>query len=112
MRAAQEFTTKSLHANFRLSRAGEELGLFLVQDGSIVAVDSVRFGIQEPDVSWGRRLSAPEEGNIFFYRVCIFFPVKFVIYYLSFIICIFGLKDFNLSILDKLQSRRVYMILI
>ncbi|MFT5090662.1 MAG: hypothetical protein ACI8PG_005043 [Planctomycetota bacterium] len=49
-----EFRTKSLHANFKLSSAGEELGLFRLENADTVAVDTLRFGRQAADVSRGR----------------------------------------------------------
>jgi hypothetical protein len=46
------FTTKYFHLNFKLSRAGENIFLF-APDGSLV--DSVSFGLQQRDVSMGRK---------------------------------------------------------
>jgi hypothetical protein len=40
-----------LHADFRLSNAGEFL---MLSDGSGYVLDSLRFGPQLPDISWGR----------------------------------------------------------
>ncbi len=60
-----EFVTKSLHANFKLSSAGEELGLFYVAGGDTVAVDSLRFGRQAADVAWGHRADAPDQWAYF-----------------------------------------------
>jgi len=52
-----------LHANFRLSAGGEEIGLFAV-DG-VTLIDSIVFGEQSADVSFGRYPDA-EEGLRFF----------------------------------------------
>ncbi|MFC2084309.1 lamin tail domain-containing protein [Bacteroidota bacterium] len=46
------FTTKYYHLNFKLSRAGEEIALY-APDTSLV--DSLSFGLQLRDVSWGRQ---------------------------------------------------------
>ncbi|MFC1550283.1 lamin tail domain-containing protein [Candidatus Neomarinimicrobiota bacterium] len=46
------FTTTSYHLNFRLSRGGEELGLVNPDE---VIIDAVEFGLQIPDVSFGRK---------------------------------------------------------
>ncbi len=45
------------HAPFRLSAAGEEVGLFRLQGGSIpyALLDSVSFGAQGPDTSFARQ---------------------------------------------------------
>ena len=43
-----------LHANFKLDKDGEEIGLFDTDAWSNVLVDSVVFGAQLPDVSLGR----------------------------------------------------------
>ena len=56
-----EFVTKGLHANFKLSSTGEELGLFHLAGTDTVAVDSLRFGRQSDDVSWGRRADTATE---------------------------------------------------
>ena len=50
--ADNDITDSGLHANFKLSAGGEEIGLFDV-DGSTL-VDSVVFGQQTADVSYGR----------------------------------------------------------
>jgi len=44
-----------LHANFKLNRDGEEIGLFADDAHSNVPLDSVVFGPQREDVSYGRR---------------------------------------------------------
>ncbi|KAA3617497.1 MAG: T9SS C-terminal target domain-containing protein [Calditrichaeota bacterium] len=55
------FTTKYYHLNFKLSRAGEQIGLF-DQAGSVV--DSISFGLQLRDVSMGRY---PDGADDWFY---------------------------------------------
>jgi hypothetical protein len=50
--ADKDVTDSGLHANFSLSAAGEELGLF-GKDG-VTLIDSVEFGQQMTDVSYGR----------------------------------------------------------
>jgi hypothetical protein len=52
------------HTNFKLSKEGESLGLFH-RDGA-TAVDTVEFGIQEEDVSYGR-CWAQEDGWEYLY---------------------------------------------
>ena len=44
-----------LHAGFRLNRDGEEIGLFADDAHGHVPLDSVTFGVQQEDVSYGRR---------------------------------------------------------
>jgi len=44
-----------LHANFRLNRDGEEIGLFDSEGHGLVSLDWVAFGQQQDDVSYGRR---------------------------------------------------------
>jgi CotH protein/lamin tail-like protein/dockerin type I repeat protein len=43
-----------LHASFKLDRDGDAVGLFQEKDGLVRAVDFIRFGRQQPDMSWGR----------------------------------------------------------
>nr|MBP7462167.1 CotH kinase family protein [Candidatus Delongbacteria bacterium] len=43
-----------LHANFKLSKGGEFLGLFRVDSQDTVAIDSLTFGSQSTDISYGR----------------------------------------------------------
>ncbi len=45
------FTTRSYHANFKLAGEGEQIGLFTPR-GTLV--DSVTFGVQQDDISFGR----------------------------------------------------------
>jgi len=52
-----------LHANFKLDADGEEIGLFDV-DGSTL-IDSVTFGEQTPDVSYGRYPDADDYWRFF-----------------------------------------------
>ncbi len=56
------FTTTSYHLNFRLSRSGEELGL--VNPDEII-IDSVIFGLQFPDVSYGQKPDGSENWFLF-----------------------------------------------
>jgi len=60
-----EFRTQGLHANFKLSSAGEELGLFQVVGGDTVAVDTLHFARQAADVSLGRSVDRSEEWAYF-----------------------------------------------
>jgi len=55
------FVTTWFHLNFKLSKAGEEIGLYSPQK---VLIDSVTYGFQIPDVSYGRK---PESGSEWFY---------------------------------------------
>ncbi len=55
------FLTDYYHLNFRLSRAGEYIGLY-APDGTVV--DSLTFGLQLRDVSMGRK---PDGGSEWFY---------------------------------------------
>jgi len=50
--ADDESAQGPLHAAFKLSAGGEEIGLFAT-DG-VTAIDSVVFSAQTTDVSWGR----------------------------------------------------------
>ena len=43
-----------LHANFKLSSQGETIWLFDIDERDNVLLDSVTFGIQTPDISFGR----------------------------------------------------------
>lgn len=52
----KSFTTRRYHTNFKLNKAGEQLGLF---NGNTL-VDSVSYPAQLPDVSWGRN---PDDNN-------------------------------------------------
>jgi hypothetical protein len=55
------FTTNSYHLGFRLSKEGEELGLY---DPDTILVDKVVYGQQWPDVSRGRK---PDGGPVWYY---------------------------------------------
>ncbi len=58
----ETYTTQSYHLNFKLSRGGEDLGIS-DPDGSLI--DSLTFGIQISDVSFGRQ---PDGGsNLYFF---------------------------------------------
>ncbi len=50
-----------LHANFRLSRSGEFVGLYFDAGAEILAIDTLRFGEQTTDVSYGRNPDGSEE---------------------------------------------------
>ena len=52
------FTTKWCHTNFKLSKAGEQIGIF-TRNGAVV--DTLTFGVQIPDVSYGRRTDGSSE---------------------------------------------------
>ncbi len=43
-----------LHLPFKLSKGGEEIGLFIVSEGAAVQIDAVAYGDQTPDVSAAR----------------------------------------------------------
>ncbi|MBN2009516.1 lamin tail domain-containing protein [candidate division KSB1 bacterium] len=47
----EQFLTQSYHLNFKLSKAGEQIGLF---DANGVAVDTFSYSLQKADVSYGR----------------------------------------------------------
>lgn len=49
-----------LHTNFKLSKDGESVGLFQDIDGTFIAMDTLRFGPQTDDISYGRR---PDGGS-------------------------------------------------
>jgi hypothetical protein len=52
--ADEEASEGPLHAAFKLSRGGEEIGLFFKSGNQFILVDSVRFKAQTTDVSSGR----------------------------------------------------------
>ena len=43
-----------LHTNFKLSRAGEFVGLYGTEDNGNGLIDSIEFGEQIEDISYGR----------------------------------------------------------
>lgn len=43
----------SLHTNFKLSKSGEQVGVFLKNGNEFLVVDSMNFGAQQTDISWG-----------------------------------------------------------
>ncbi len=49
-----EYRQGALHASFRLSADGEQLGLFAAQGDRVSFVDTLTFGPQRTDTSWGR----------------------------------------------------------
>lgn len=53
----QDFVTRYYHLNFKLSRAGEQIALF---DPNGLRLDALDYGLQVPDVSYGRR---PDGGD-------------------------------------------------
>ena len=56
--------TTGLHANFKLSATGEQIYL-IDRDANLNAVlDSIEFGIQYPDISYGREASNPSNWGI------------------------------------------------
>jgi len=55
------FTTTWYHTNFKLSRGGEEIGLY---DANEILIDSIEYGLQDPDVSYGRK---PDGSNSWVY---------------------------------------------
>ncbi len=52
--ADEEAAQGPLHANFKLDKDGEELGIFFTGEGIAVPCDTLRFGLQSTDVSLGR----------------------------------------------------------
>ena len=58
------FTTQHYHTNFKLNKTGEQLGLFMV-DSNTVLLDSITFGSQITDVSYGRTI---EDNTWSFFR--------------------------------------------
>ena len=54
-----------LHMNFKLSRTGEEIGLFSTIALGNVPVDTLTFGLQTADISSGRYPDAGEEWRFF-----------------------------------------------
>lgn len=61
------FTTKRYHTNFKLNDLGDGLGLFRLVNGSIIAVDTLTYTRQLPDVSVGRNAGG---GNQWFKFDC------------------------------------------
>ena len=45
-----------MHASFKLSKDGEDMGLYLEEDGAFNAIDAFSFGPQTTDISFGREL--------------------------------------------------------
>lgn len=43
-----------LHATFRLNKEGEQIGIFVQQDGGFSVIDSITFKVQRTDTSYGR----------------------------------------------------------
>ena len=75
--ADEDTTDTGLHANFKLDAAGEQIGLF-DRDG-VTVIDSVIFGQQQTDTSYGRypdasddwllfNVPSPRSGNISVFR--------------------------------------------
>jgi parallel beta-helix repeat protein len=56
-----KFTTRRYHTNFKLSDLGDGVGLFRIAAGTIIAVDTVTFTRQLPDVSMGRKADGGKE---------------------------------------------------
>ena len=52
--ADEEGIQGPLHANFRLDKDGEHLGVFFDAGAGVTAVDTITFGLQSTDVSMGR----------------------------------------------------------
>jgi len=50
-----------LHLDLKLSSKGEELGLVQIIDGSSVLIDQLIYGLQTPNVSYGRREDGSDE---------------------------------------------------
>jgi len=52
--ADEDSDATGLHANFKLNKAGEFLGLYFSAGADIIAIDTLTFGAQLADVSYGR----------------------------------------------------------
>jgi hypothetical protein len=52
--ADEEPAQGAMHANFKLDKDGEQLGIFFDGEGVSVACDTLSFGVQATDVSMGR----------------------------------------------------------
>jgi len=52
--ADDDIDAVGLHTNFKLSKSGEFLGLYLNSDQSMIAIDTFTFGVQTMNVSYGR----------------------------------------------------------
>ena len=61
--ADNDTTDAGLHANFKLSADGEEIGLF--DSNGITLIDSITFGNQVTDISYGRYPDAGEDWRLF-----------------------------------------------
>jgi len=61
--ADNDTTDAGLHANFKLDAAGEEIGLF--DSDGITQIDSVTFGEQTDDISYGRYPDAVDYWQVF-----------------------------------------------
>jgi len=61
--ADNDTTSAGLHANFKLSAAGEEIGLF--DSDGITLIDSIAFGYQTTDISFGRYPDASDDRRFF-----------------------------------------------
>ena len=61
--ADNDTSDSGLHANFKLSADGEEIGLFA--DDGVTLIDSITFGPQSPDVSFGRYPDGEDELRFF-----------------------------------------------
>ena len=53
------------HTNFKISKSGEEIGLFDTDENGNAAIDTVTFGEQTTDISYGR-ICDGEEPWVFF----------------------------------------------
>jgi len=54
-----------LHVNFKLDKAGEEIGLVQITDTDTVFVDSLTYGEQTTDISFGRSPDGAETWRLF-----------------------------------------------
>ena len=61
--ADNDTTDAGLHANFKLGAGGEEIGLF--DSNGITLIDSITFGNQVTDISYGRYPDAGEDWRLF-----------------------------------------------
>ncbi len=56
--ASGDVGSGAYHSNFKLSKGGEEIGLFTDEGGEADTADFIVFGAQSPDISYGRATDA------------------------------------------------------
>lgn len=63
--ASGDTTIGDNHANFKLSKSGEEIGLFQYNAGNLDTVDYISYSTQSSDVSYGRTYDASPDWKFF-----------------------------------------------